>query len=69
MRLCPFEHLFLSRAVIGVAPRFPSIGAAIFESNPKVLPKHLAVFLGEAHQASRLLFRIRHWQRGSSSAS
>ena len=46
--------MFLQRAVIGVVPRFPSIGAAIFESGPKALTEHLAAFLGEAHRASKL---------------
>ena len=49
------EHaMFLQRAVIGVVPRFPSIGAAIFDSGPKVLTERLAAFLGEAHQVGRL---------------
>ncbi|WP_051987782.1 TetR/AcrR family transcriptional regulator [Bosea sp. UNC402CLCol] len=48
------QAMFLQRAVIGVVPRFPSIGAAIFESGPKALTEHLAAFLGEAHRASKL---------------
>lgn len=49
------EHaMFLQRAVIGVVPRFPSIGAAIFESGPRVLTGRLAQFLAQAHDRGLL---------------
>ncbi|MBS7707777.1 AefR-like transcriptional repressor [Chelatococcus asaccharovorans] len=46
--------MFLQRAVIGVVPRFPAIGAAIFESGPRALTERLAKLLAEAHEAGRL---------------
>jgi len=48
------QAMFLQRAVIGVVPRFPSIGVAIFESGPKVLTERLAKFLAEAHESGQL---------------
>lgn len=43
------DAMSLQRAVIGVVPRFPAIGVAIFESAPKVLTERLATFLAGAH--------------------
>jgi TetR/AcrR family transcriptional repressor of mexJK operon len=48
------DAMSLHRAVIGVVPRFPAIGAAIFESGPKALTGRLAEFLAEAHRKGRL---------------
>lgn len=48
------DAMSLHRAVIGVVPRFPAIGVAIFESGPKVLVERLATLLAEAHQGGRL---------------
>jgi TetR/AcrR family transcriptional repressor of mexJK operon len=48
------DAMSLHRAVIGVVPRFPAIGAAIFESGPKALTGRLAEFLAEAHRQGRL---------------
>ncbi|MGE7472557.1 TetR/AcrR family transcriptional regulator [Bosea sp. NPDC003192] len=48
------QTMFLQRAVIGVVPRFPSIGVAIFESGPKVLTERLAKFLSTAHERGLL---------------
>lgn len=48
------EAISLHRAVIGVVPRFPGIGATIFESGPKALTARLAEFLAEAHRKGRL---------------
>lgn len=48
------QTMFLQRAVIGVVPRFPSIGVRIFESGPKVLNERLARFLAGAHDRGLL---------------
>jgi len=48
------QTMFLQRAVIGVVPRFPSIGAAIFDTGPKALTERLAKFLAEAHERGLL---------------
>jgi AcrR family transcriptional regulator len=48
------DAMSLHRAVIAVVPRFPSIGAAIFECGPRALTERLAEFLADAHQKGRL---------------
>ncbi len=48
------QAMCLQRAVIGVVPRFPSIGARIFESGPQVLNERLAEFLAGAHRSGLL---------------
>jgi AcrR family transcriptional regulator len=48
------EAMSLLRAIVAVVPRFPAIGATIFESGPKALMAHLAEFLAEAHRRGRL---------------
>lgn len=46
--------LLLQRAVVGVVPSLPSIGAAIFESGPKALADRLAQFLATTHERGQL---------------
>lgn len=48
------EAMSLQRVVIGVVPRFPAIGVAIFESGPKALTERLEEFLADAHRKGRL---------------
>jgi AcrR family transcriptional regulator len=48
------QVMSLQRVVIGAVPRFPSVGAAIFESGVKVLTERLATFLAEADRKGRL---------------
>lgn len=44
------DTMFLLRAVIGVVPRFPSVGAAIFETSALPLRERLTTFLAGAHE-------------------
>lgn len=49
------EHaMLLLRTVVGVVPRLPSVGAAIFESGPKEIKERLTQFLNEAHEKGQL---------------
>jgi len=49
------EHaMYMQRAVIGVVPRFPAVGVAIFEAVPKTLTERLAQILPEAHERGEL---------------
>lgn len=56
-----FVEIFLSphtmslqRAVIGVVPRLPAIGTAIFESGPDILTARLAQFLRESERRGQV---------------
>lgn len=49
------DAMSLHRAVIGVVPRFPCVGQAIFESGPKAVTERLAEFLADAHRKGQLV--------------